>query len=442
MTTRLIDIPEIRSRLALFVSVKDALSCIQVSKLFYQDFIYSIWHTIDFETQISFTKIDPDIVDKNGHHIRVVKGVRTHEQLLLILRLNINNLSSLHVKTEIPYRIQSTLNNILKRNQNSLTEFELRNELTTREFLCLDTFISSTSSPSQPSKLTSITIRRLTFPRRSLTRLLRCCPKLEAINLWGTTTLPHTETFDDYQHMGVKTLQSQVAETVAHKYPLFLHFPNLKKWRLYHDSSPSEFPTQAVKDGLSKWCPSLDSIETNYTPSPLIPHLLVNVFTGVTSLMFEYKYIDQNLVNVLVKNPNWKELMTYTSGIGFYSRYEDDGVSELDDHFEHSRDSIQDILRSSHKLVTFIFPSHEMDMDDIEQAPWACSELECVRVRIKGLDTRKKIEGVIAKWREARKTSTAEPSTDDCSIEDRVVRHLLKFNKLNTIWLGSKRWAF
>ncbi|KAF8942471.1 hypothetical protein BGZ46_006757, partial [Entomortierella lignicola] len=49
MSKNIFDYSEIRSRVALFVSTKSALSCIRVSKAFSKEFAYPIWHTIDFK---------------------------------------------------------------------------------------------------------------------------------------------------------------------------------------------------------------------------------------------------------------------------------------------------------------------------------------------------------------------------------------------------------
>ncbi|KAF9157752.1 hypothetical protein BGX21_002734 [Mortierella sp. AD011] len=227
---------------------------------------------------------------------------------------------------------------------------------------------------------------------------------------------------------------------------LLTHFPNLETWKTGDSSLPSAFPSQRVKDIISTWCPKLRCVESNFTPSPLLAHLIVNVFDYLTSLTFDYTEISSNVVLALLHRPdNWIDLSTYVSQDDFYSKFEEDGAPEVMDHFQNSRWMVQSILRYCRKLKSFGFQDHEMDMDEIEQTPWVCEDLEDLRVRIKGLDTRDMIEGAINKWRVGRKQRELSDIIEnlvgqDQSIEARVARHLLRFKNLNTVWLGSKIW--
>ncbi|KAK3845512.1 MAG: hypothetical protein J3R72DRAFT_521086 [Linnemannia gamsii] len=83
----------------------------------------------------------------------------------------------------------------------------------------------------------------------------------------------------------------------------------------------------------------------------------------------------------------------------------------------------------------------EMDRDDIEQGNWVCKDLRILRFRIKGLGTGENIVRAISLWRagyrrrwQEKVTGFPEPEAKedriDHSIEARVARHLLKFEKL------------
>ncbi|KAG0003554.1 hypothetical protein BGZ80_003521 [Entomortierella chlamydospora] len=441
------DYPEIRSRLALFVSLESALSCIRVSKGFSQDFAYPIWHTINFGTQKTLVQKDSTILKKYGHHIRVVKGIETQAHLDLLLDLEVSQLLGLELKTTMDPFFQASCYDLVRQNQTTLTNFKIQNknnEYTSVKFIFLD----SLTSP-QSSRLTTFTIRWLTLTRDSLTSILRYCPALDSIDLWGTTLTPSRK-FDDYQHAGLTTLQIKVTEAIkTGSLPLIAHFPNLKKWRIGDSATPSAFPSQVVKDSISKWCPHLKTLETNFTPSLLLNHLILDVFSGLTGLMFDYREISSNIILALLRTPsNWVHLSTYTDLIGSYDHHKEDGVAEVKDHFQSSSWMLQSVVRSCPKLETFRFPNHEMDMDEIELSPWACTNLSDLRVRIKGLDTRDKIERTLARWRnrklqESLDTATEDPESIDwegTSIEARAVRHLLQFDKLETVWLGTGIW--
>ncbi|KAG0013426.1 hypothetical protein BGZ82_002143, partial [Podila clonocystis] len=141
----------------------------------------------------------------------------------------------------------------------------------------------------------------------------------------------------------------------------------------------------------------------------------------------------------------WRTIVTYIPRDGFMEEFEEVGFPETLDHFQSSGWMIQSLLRLCRSLRTFKMVEHEMDVNEMEQVPWQCTDLEELEVRIQGLDTREKIESVIAQWKEGRKQRKQEltvetPVEKDGSTEARVARYLLRFNNLRTVWLGSKVW--
>ncbi|KAF9153819.1 hypothetical protein BGX21_000625 [Mortierella sp. AD011] len=298
----------------------------------------------------------------------------------------------------------------------------------------------------QPSKLTALTIRRLTLTRGSLTSILQCCPALETIDLWETTLIPSWN-FDDYQHARVNRLTALITDTFDDgNPPLLVHFPELTWLDTYYDSSLSAFPTQKVKDTVSRWCPNLNYLGTNHTPALILSHLVANVLFGLSGLVFNYDNISPEVILALLCYPdNWITLSVYSLR-DYYSHSVDDPVPMVKDHFQGSRWMIQSIMRGYSKLRLFHFPDHEMDMDQIDRVSWSCNELKSIRVRIKGLDTKERIEGAINRWKEGKKQKSLgkeikNPEEEDDSIEARVARHLLQFDKLRILWLGTKTCA-
>lgn len=441
------DIAEIRSRVAQLVSVKGALSCIRVSKAFSLDFVGTIWHTVDFELHGEFDRLEPVILRKNGHLVRVAKNVKNQDQVDSLLCLGASKISILNIAMARDAGLEAGCYDLIRRNHRTLIELQLKNANGSSRGTSLFIFLDSlTLMTPISSKLTSLAIRWLSITRESFTSTLRCCPALIKIDLWGTTVTRH-RSFDEYQHTGVTFLQAMIVDVVEPgSLPLFIHFPNLEHWATGHDSRPSEFPTLAVKDGVSIWCPQLKGIETNFTPSPLLCHLLVNVFVGLTSLTFGYSKISSDIIMAILRYPaTWRAIVAYAPRSGFKREFEEDGFPETVDHFQSSGWMIQLLPRLCHRLTTFEMVEHEMNVDEIEQAPWLCTDLEYLAVRIQGLDTREKVEGVIVRWREGRKQrklglTVEAPVEEDGSIEARVARHLLRFKSLSTVWLGSKMW--
>jgi hypothetical protein len=103
-----------------------------------------------------------------------------------------------------------------------------------------------------------------------------------------------------------------------------------------------------------------------------------------------------------------------------------------------ARWAIQMMARLCIKLRILKLPSHEMDMDDIEKGDWVYRDLKTPYIRIRGLDSKDKIDQTLLlrlKWRS--ETESDMISIGRQSIEERAARHLSKFHKLTTLWLGS-----
>ncbi|KAF9922118.1 hypothetical protein FBU30_007807 [Linnemannia zychae] len=148
-----------------------------------------------------------------------------------------------------------------------------------------------------------------------------------------------------------------------------------------------------------------------------------------------------------------------------------DEVPYVSSRFDRWGYLLQQIPRSCAELEKLDLHLHEMDMDDIEEGEWVCKDLKKLRIRIKGLDTPETITKAIELWRsgvrerwrmqaiysKGKKTmekdikETEEGKNNeerslikeniDTSIEARVARHLLKFEKLQKVWLGYRTWV-
>jgi hypothetical protein len=53
-----------------------------------------------------------------------------------------------------------------------------------------------------------------------------------------------------------------------------------------------------------------------------------------------------------------------------------------------------------------------MDIDEVERCEWACKNLRVLRIRFKGLDTKKKVLKAIVLWRAGRWRASTERGRD------------------------------
>ncbi|CAO3568619.1 unnamed protein product [Mortierella alpina] len=122
------------------------------------------------------------------------------------------------------------------------------------------------------------------------------------------------------------------------------------------------------------------------------------------------------------------------------SHTERDNVPSEDDHLRQSGRAVQLLPRSCPHLKVLEFEGHEMEMDVVEEEKWACIGLRHLRVRIRGLDTKDKIDRSLNLWKEGKQEPQQQKvtKTKDTSTEARTARHLLAFKKLEAVWLGTR----
>ncbi|KAG0266154.1 hypothetical protein BG011_003141 [Mortierella polycephala] len=426
-----LDLSEIRTRISLYLSNTDAISCAQVSKEWSIDFIRPIWHTIDFSVHTSFENLDPVAVAKNGHHIRVVKDLKRQSHIDALQCSEVCKLLSLTVVANRTPLFDATCRDLIARNNISLTTLEIN-------------LIKSLPETTAP----------LYAPVDSIV------PRYSSTSGSRLRTLKATT----QQALG------QQSRLLPSNQSLLRHFPNLETWTLI---AGPESNMNAIKDEVRKWCPKLNRIKTNGTPEASVIPLLVDVFSNLRALTFQYTIFSSNLVHAILAHHNTLEhLATYKPR---EEELEQKEPSRLNDHFQDLDWIVQNIPRYCSKLRTFFFFSHEMDMDVAERTSWSFKDIEILCIRIRGLDTAEKINSTISRLNEAKRAKRATAVTEithemesstldteiglakekdnntavgtnyqvadkgnDMSIEARVVRHLLQFDKLNTLWLGTK----
>ncbi|KAF9356264.1 hypothetical protein BGX26_005486 [Mortierella sp. AD094] len=455
MTGRLmrnpLDLTWIRTRISQYVTLKDALACAVVCRDWTDDFNRHIWHTIDFDVHKEFANLDKATILKHGHRIRIIKNAKEIAQIDVIQHASICRLRSLSMTTGATSCTQSQCYEILRRNNTSLTYIDLflLGPLGNEPGLVfsVDT-ISPSSSTDAMSKLTALKLKGLTLTRDAFSSLLRMCPLLKSLDI-RYTVLSLAGTTEIYQHPAVTSLASPIKQAFKPdpEFPdspsLFTHFPNLEEWKTWitHTSHP-EVSMQTIKAETTRCCPLLKSIYTELISTQTV-ELLIKGFEKLKGVCVLHKHISTEMIMAILAHHETLEfIMTYTS---FHRFYEYDGIPPVESHFQENGWVVQTMLRLCPRLTAFQFPLHEMDIDEIEEANWSCDNLEQLHIRIRGLDTNDMINRTFQLWVDWRNRKKSLPSfepvlsndSDKISLEARVARHLLKFEKLNAVWLGN-----
>ncbi|KAF9190451.1 hypothetical protein BGZ51_008637 [Haplosporangium sp. Z 767] len=478
-----LDLSNIRAHVAQYITIKDAISCAQVSRSWSKDFVPVIWHTVDLAIHKRFVKLNHKVIAKNGIHIRVANNLKTQHDVQIFLRAGIRNLQHLAIALSRKPLPQAFCYDLVRRNNSSLQKLRLiggadddNGNNNDTLFVVPDAIFPSPGSAA-PSKLTRLIIPWVGITRESFSALLRNCPALLHVDIWDTD-IKFSEGCGVYQHPGVKELimstQVLVLDPNREQGPaLSEHFPNLKRWIFHHAVLPKESSLEIVKKTVAKDWPHLDAIETRNDNPKVVQDLLLRVFLNLSDITLKFKKMSPEVIlAIIIRYQNTLKHVRDHLGENYTVYDAREKLSALDSRHQQSSWMFQSLLSACALLQTFHFPYHELSLDDIEQWTWKCCDLRDLRVRIRELDTVKKIDLAIARWVAARRWrySVADVNTisdvesdwtvdsisttvsnlgggaidggyfqpDDRSIETRVAKLLLQFERLLTVWLGNK----
>lgn len=453
------DIPELIHRLSRFVTVEDAIPCAVVSKAWTHHFVSALWFKIDFDAQPQFAKLSPDVVAKNGHYIRIVKNTKTFLQVSVLANAGINKLKQLHIETTASLMQHVQAYEIVFRNSLSLenlhiftTSVSINKQSSFAHYVPVSSLVLSPSIlPPASSKLKVLKIERLWLTHDGLAALLQGCPRLYDLTLTfvefvGTPT-------QSFQHKGVKTFRApfkDIFPATPTGPSLLSFFPNLTTLQAWDYRADSPISASRIIEDIDRHCPHLTNYKLEDTTGMIILDLLSIIKKDVSEIALQYEHISlEIIVAILLHAATLKSICQFLLPRGLDMGKEE--VAPVSNHLLVSARFIQLIPRGCSQLKRLDFHSHEMDMDDVEMGEWVCKDLSLLRIRVKGLDTKDKILKAVALWRAGcwrrwrEKAGTPVPKDDqgpmDLSIEARVARHLLKFDKLWTVWLGYQDWT-
>ncbi|KAF9287653.1 hypothetical protein BGZ68_001512 [Mortierella alpina] len=481
--THPLDLSEIRVVISQFLPKKDALACTQVSKDWAKDFARPIWHTIDFKVHKTFLELGADTIKKYSHYILAVKNISLQSHLDILQGIDAHQLRCIAVTMNRDAQFHKDCYDLIRRNNTTLTRMSLSlpfSKSKTSYTAPLDAILPDPTALCTPSKLTHLVIESHVLSRASLSTLLRGCPALTSLDLWNSQVRANEDgTLDDFRHEGIRQLVSKVQGFIfvdptlpEDRRSLLVHFPNLKVLSTY-GYHQDMLPITELRDEIRRWCPRLTSLYTNNSPSPVVVQMLVQGFERLTVLHFSYDAVSADIF--LAIETHQRTLTSVTAAVPFSAFYESREVPGVEaDVLADAGWMAQRIPQRCDKLEELWLPEHAMAMEDVERRAWRCRGLKDLRVRIRGLDVAERIDGVIAtlqmglrmkRRRQATMAKSVSTSTntedgeekeinnttqgDDTDgeqekehleltpLETRVVQHLLQFDRLKILWLGT-----
>ncbi|KAK3828115.1 MAG: hypothetical protein J3Q66DRAFT_321849 [Benniella sp.] len=474
-------VPEMVLNVSLFVSLRDAVVCARVCKTWNDPFTSAIWHSIDFGLQPNLLNSGMAI-KKHGHRIRVIKELKNLHQLTAIHHSSVCRIRKLHILIPANYTFHVYCGDILRQNAASIIKLDIAAQSRPDNNVWLPfpfDAISLNSGNQATSNITSLTIENILFTRDGFSSLLRMCPALEVLNM-RATTIRSANCSEPFQHTGLKELACPL-EQIFRPDPMAVdttsmltHFPTLRSIYLTYPW-PVEFAPmigfEEIKTQFAQHCPLLREVSSELSAATTTV-LLTQTFRSLESITVTSKGIrGEVIMGILAHQQTLKFVGTFAPSEDY--EYEESPKSV---DLPVPEWSFQLIPQTCSRLESFMFPVFELDMDEIEKIEWTCVELKRLEFRIRGLDTNEKIDRATQLWIDCNKltkrrnmkdsashpiprktrrkkkeesrscpdafpsSTTGEVSVETLcagnSIEQRVARHLLRFKKLEAVWLG------
>ncbi|KAF9362727.1 hypothetical protein BGX34_005616 [Mortierella sp. NVP85] len=456
-----LDLPEIRQRVGLFLSVKDAISCARVCRDWREDFVSAVWRFIDDAACRKLTRTQPavvaDILPKHGHRIRIIQTKSADDLGSRLQNASISRLKSLSIEMNANSRILAHCGDIIHRNIDTLSRIELSLPLVTPSELLFNVDVLSPHAHSgSTSRLAHLKLHGVRMTRNSFSRLLRICPALETLDICRTVVESSVIT-DNHQHRRLDRLiasidQVFIPDASCKNAPSLLHhFPNLTQWETWQTSNAVR-DTEAITKDIRHCCPMIHTVHAREGALSL-PSLLFYGFKNLTEITFQPKQLSPRLVLAILTHKN--TLKTVVTSVPNQSIFQSTIVPILQADLAEDNWDILFLPSQCVRLRKLSLPLHEVQIHDIENVQWMCEDLEVLHIRIKGLRTREQVERTLELWSSGKKSRSndknpslpnhsqfmlASSSHQGTPIEARVAKHLLKFKKLQYVWLGTKVW--
>ncbi|KAK3845514.1 MAG: hypothetical protein J3R72DRAFT_435962 [Linnemannia gamsii] len=474
------DLPELRRKISKFVAVENAISCARVAKSWADVFIPVIWFKLDFKFHSEFEDLSPDIISKHGHLIRIVRSAKSLRSITALAHTSVHKLRELEIDSTASVMQYVRAYEIISRNIPSLQELSMFGTAAVNKANSLAHFVLapalvpfSARSASPPrsveiSRVTTLTISDLCLTYEGLVAILRGCPQLSELTMCRMDLIGSREL--SFQHIGVKKFSASIdfifpvdnedqedendnendGDIKPRQSSLLYCFPNLRYLSTWKDDLYHHIATARIREELAMYCPQITSYGLDDDAGEIASHFCTHIGRRLSEVVFDYAYLTiETIAAILLHKSSLEKVKVYTHADFCY---EEDGVAEVSSHFEESGPFLQLIPRCCPLLKTLDLHLHEMSMDDIEMDEWACKGLKTLRIRVKDLDTEEKIVKAIALWRKGCWRRWQEQAgvlvrdegrldKTDISIEARVARHLLKFDKLWRVWLGYQTWT-
>jgi hypothetical protein len=447
-----LDLSEIRTVVARYLDCQDCLSCMRVSRAWFQDFAPSVWHTIDFENDMtSFLSVSPQVLEKYGAFISKAINITDTDHLESLQHAKVNSLKTINVHLSSDCIYREMLSDLMLRCSRSFRTMDIRCDSPSpdtfeeqrkhsRHFLRIaDMFARDLSSlpdnSMSPARaggncLRTLQLWNLCITREGFSTILRCSPSLDELTLYRTVILRYKASIPLYTGSNLRYLSASLNQIYAHdtKDPdapcLLLHFPLLQEWNISWMNRPDHWTSDPISEAFSAWCPQLRNITFATQSTELISNLLINTFEKVEACTFSAKNLTTSTALGLVAHQETLTSLTITDTTKDKSLVQ----------WFHM------IPRMCSHLQVLTLESLVFDSELLDTFQWSCIGLRVLRVQFKDLDDAWDIDGCLKQlcdWRRFGGSSLV-PFKNKKKVATNVCQYLFQFEELRTVWLGTK----
>ncbi|KAG0375836.1 hypothetical protein BGX24_008595, partial [Mortierella sp. AD032] len=430
-----LDLPEIRSLIASFLSNKDCISCMCVSKDWLGDFVGPIWSSIDFDTESADGEdfqVPLQLIPKYGPHVRRVLNVSDEVDIAALQHPAITSLKCVEFLATSNKPSLAHFLDLVRRHRDSMESLIVSATLVKEQrmsgiYLDLDALNPAT-------RLTNLALKGVCITRSAFSSVLESSPFLKTLALSDTIVLASHPLLSLFRHQSLRVLEASstqvwMSDRLNFNSPsLFVHFPTLHQWRI----PDGQFGTSIILKSMLRAellvnCPVLKSVSFLSTDSNSISKYLDNVFHRLEYCVFPYAALSSTVLLALLEHQHTLSTIVMT----VHKPVE----PSTPDSVQASKKIIGLLLKSCRRLTTLSITGHQMDLNFMEEQEVVCDDLKELRVRFHGLDTSVAIDSCISRLSDRKKLGVGLVDASDGggeTIGKRVCQQLMRFRKLKT----------
>ncbi|KAF9917445.1 hypothetical protein BX616_000981 [Lobosporangium transversale] len=407
------DRSEVRTLVCKALDIDSMIACSQVSRAWSMDFTKRIWRDINLQTHPAFKELDPSIIAKHGHNIRMIKSIEKQSHLDLFRDNSICHLEDLTIQLKPTTRFFSQAFDLIHRNAGTLLVLELNGDIDSDRTAItrIDALVPTDANTT--SKLKKLRIKKLSMSREIFSECLSYVPNLQNLRIRECSfTGDGGKDKNFFKHQNVHSLFSSTKQVMDPNIlpgdnreertkvtSLLVHFPKLKTWDTWHPGNRiSDSEAKTIKDEIRRYSPLLKEFLINDCSTDNTEGIANLMLSEPEMICVEIRSIAPSIIkSIILHCQSLVEIRTYDPSLPADWNYRLNTVTEVGDQ-SPNKWMFHVLLSKCPHLTYVILPAHEMELEYAKQFPWACNGLQDLRVRIRGLDTKELIVAVIKKW--------------------------------------------